>query len=140
MRTVSTAEAQNRMAEEINLLRQLVELAIAKKEALFENDLEALRKIVVEEEQTLAVAEGLRPQNSGEAHNSVEDPRLLQERAALIDQLKAVNLLNQQLLEDALAVVDYSLKLIHGEEESNMYGSSGQVETVGNRSVLNWRG
>ena len=58
----------------------------------------------------------------------------------MIDRLKELNLLNQQLLEDALAIVDYSLKLIHGDEEGNMYGSSGQVETVGKSSVLNWRG
>ena len=137
--TLST-EVQNRMTEELNLLQQLVDLAVAKKEALFENDLEALTKIVDDEEQTLAKAEGLRPHNDGEIGDSAEGQRLLQERAALIARLKEINLLNQQLLEDALAVVDYSLKLIHGAEESNMYGSSGQVETVGNRSVLNWRG
>ena len=133
-------EYQKRMAEELDLLQQLVDLAVAKKEALFENDLEALRMIVDNEEKTLAKAEGLRPQNNGESGGGTEDQRLSQERAALIARLKEINLINQQLLEDALAIVDYSLKLIHGEEESNMYGSSGRVETVGNRSVLNWRG
>jgi len=137
--TLST-EVENRMAEELNLLQQLVDLAVAKKEALFKNDLEALRKIVDDEEQTLAKAESLPPQNNGEISVSAEGQRLRQERAALIDRLKELNLLNQQLLEDALAIVDYSLKLIHGDEEGNMYGSSGQVETVGKSSVLNWRG
>lgn len=133
-------EVENRMAQELKLLQQLVDLAVAKKEALFKNDLEALRKIVDDEEQTLAKAESLPPQNNGEISASVEGQRLRQERAALIDRLKELNLLNQQLLEDALAIVDYSLKLIHGDEEGNMYGSSGQVETVGKSSVLNWRG
>jgi|GEM_PF-3606194 flagellar biosynthesis/type III secretory pathway chaperone len=137
--TLST-EVENRMAQELNLLQQLVDLAVAKKEALFKNDLEALRKIVDDEEQTLAKAESLPPQNNGEISVSAEGQRLRQERAALIDRLKELNLLNQQLLEDALAIVDYSLKLIHGDEEGNMYGSSGQVETVGKSSVLNWRG
>ncbi|HHT06300.1 MAG TPA: flagellar protein FlgN [Hydrogenispora sp.] len=135
-----STEVENRMAEELNLLQQLVDLAVAKKEALFKNDLEALRKIVDDEEQTLAKAESLPPQNNGEISVSAEGQRLRQERAALIDRLKELNLLNQQLLEDALAIVDYSLKLIHGDEEGNMYGSSGQVETVGKSSVLNWRG
>ena len=133
-------EVENRMAQELKLLQQLVDLAVAKKEALFKNDLEALRKIVDDEEQTLAKAESLPPQNNGEISVSAEGQRLRQERAALIDRLKELNLLNQQLLEDALAIVDYSLKLIHGDEEGNMYGSSGQVETVGKSSVLNWRG
>jgi len=137
--TLST-EVQKRMTEELNLLQQLVDLAVAKKEALFENDLEALRKIVDDEEKALAKAEGLRPLNVGEIGDSTEGQRLRQEKAALIARLKEINLLNQQLLEDALAIVDYSLRLIHGAEESNMYGASGKVETVGNRSLLNWRG
>ena len=62
--TLST-EVENRMAEELNLLQQLVDLAVAKKEALFKNDLEALRKIVDDEEQTLAKAESLPPRTTG---------------------------------------------------------------------------
>ncbi|NLM36615.1 MAG: flagellar protein FlgN [Firmicutes bacterium] len=135
-----STEGQKRMAEELNLLQQLVDLAVAKKEALFENDLETLRRVVDEEEKTLAKAEGLRPLNVGEIDDNAEGQRLRLERAALIAQLREVNLLNQQLLEDALTVVDYSLRLLHGAEENNMYGSSGKVETVGNRSLLNWRG
>lgn len=140
MRTVSTGEVRERMAEEINLLRQLVDLATAKKEALFENNLEALREIVEEEEKTLAVVESFQRADYAETLASTELQDFIQERAALLARLKEINLLNQQLLEDALAVVAYSLKLIHGEEENNLYGSSGKVKTVGSQSVFNWRG
>ncbi|HHT49383.1 MAG TPA: flagellar protein FlgN [Firmicutes bacterium] len=137
---MSTAKAQERMAEEISLLRQLLALATAKKEALFENNLEALREIVDEEEQTLAVVDRFQRVDDGEARESTEFHDFIQERAAILAELKEINLLNQQLLEDALAVVEYSLKLIHGEEENNLYGSSGQVKVGGNQSVVNWRG
>lgn len=137
--TVS-AEAQSRMAEELDLLQQLVDLAVAKKAALFENDLEALRQIIDGEEKAMAKAEALHLHHEEGLDKTPEGRQLLQKRAALIAKLKEVNLLNQQLLEDALAVVDYSLRLIHGAEESDLYGSSGRVETVGNRSILNWRG
>jgi len=128
------------MAEEINLLRQLVDLATAKKEALFEDNLEALRGIVAEEEKTLAVVDCLQLAAYAEARESAEFQGFIQEKAALITRLKEINLLNQRLLEDALAVVEYSLKLIRGEEENNLYGSSGKVKAGGNRSVFNWRG
>lgn len=129
------------MAEEINLLRQLVELATAKKEALYDNDLEAIRQVVDKEEQALIIVERFQQLDEAQIRDGRDFKQYTQERAALLAQLKEINLLNQQLLEDALAIVDYSLKLIHGEEESQLYGSSGKVEAAaGNQPVLNWRG
>ena len=138
---VSMDEVQGRMADEINLLRQLVELATAKKEALYDNDLEALRQVVDKEEQALLVVERFQQLNETQIRDCRDIKHYTRERATLLAQLKEINLLNQQLLEDALAVVDYSLKLIHGEEENNLYGSSGKVEAAaGKQPVLNWRG
>ena len=138
---MSTEEVQGRMAEEINLLRQLVELATAKKEALYDNDLEAIRQVVDKEEQALIIVERFQQLDEAQIRDCGDFKQYMQERAALLAQLKEINLLNQQLLEDALAIVDYSLKLIHGEEENQLYGSSGKVEAAaGNQPVLNWRG
>lgn len=138
---MSTEEVQDRMAEEINLLRQLVELATAKKEALYDNDLEALRQVVDKEEQALIIVDRFQQLDETQIRDCGSFKQYTQERVALLAQLKEINLLNQQLLEDALAIVDYSLKLIHGEEENQLYGSSGKVEAAaGNQPVLNWRG
>jgi flagellar biosynthesis/type III secretory pathway chaperone len=129
------------MAEEIYLLQQLVQLATKKKEALYDNDLEALRQVVEKEEEALAVVERFQQLDERQIHYCGDATQYTQDRVALLTQLKEINLLNQQLLEDALAIVDYSLKLIHGEEESQLYGSSGKVEAAaGNQPVLNWRG
>ena len=135
-----SAQVQDRMVQEINLFKQLVDLATAKKEALYNNDLEALRQIVEEEEKALMIVERFTPIDYAAVRDTDGFQKLAQERTALITQLKEINLLNQQLLEDALAVVEYSLKLIHGAEENNLYGSSGKVGTGGNQSVINWRG
>ncbi|HEY8392431.1 MAG TPA: flagellar protein FlgN [Capillibacterium sp.] len=137
---MSTGKVLERMAEEINLLRQLVDLASAKKEALVKNDLEALKGIMAEEEETLAVMERLQGAGGNETEAGAEVQEMMEERAALLARLKEINLLNQQLLEDALTVIGYSLRLILGEDENNLYGSSGEVKAVGSQSVFNWRG
>ena len=137
---MSVDDVREQMREEINLLRQLVDLASAKKEALLKNDLEALKGIVGEEEKTLAVIERFQQADDTEGSAGADFQDMRKERAALLARLKEINLLNQQLLEDALAVVEYSLRLILGEEENNLYGSSGKVKAVGSQSVVNWRG
>ena len=137
---MSVDDVREQMREEINLLRQLVDLASAKKEALLKNDLEALKGIVGEEEKTLAVIERFQQADDTEGSAGADFQDMRVERAALLARLKEINLLNQQLLEDALAVVEYSLRLILGEEENNLYGSSGKVKAVGSQSVVNWRG
>lgn len=137
---MSVDDVREQMREEINLLRQLVDLASAKKEALLKNDLEALKGIVGEEEKTLAVIERFQQADDTEGSAGADFQDMREERAALLARLKEINLLNQQLLEDALAVVEYSLRLILGEEENNLYGSSGKVKAVGSQSVVNWRG
>lgn len=129
------------MAEEIYLLQQLVQLATTKKEALYDNDLEVLRQVVEKEEETLAVVERFQQLDERQIQHCSDFKQYTRDRMALLTQLKELNLLNQQLLEDALAIVDYSLKLIHGEEEGQFYSSSGKVEAAaGNEPVLNWRG
>ena len=65
---MSKEEVKARMAEELRLLRQLVQLATKKKEALYDNDLEALRQVVEKEEEALAVVERFQQLDERQIH------------------------------------------------------------------------
>jgi len=137
---VPTKEIQDLMTQEINLLKRLVALALDKKEAILHDDIGELGRIINEEKKELMIANSLLGQNHAQRREAPDLQSVNEERASLVRQIKELNLFNQQLLEDSLAVAGYCLRVIHGDEGSNLYGSSGNVETQGNKSVINWRG
>lgn len=137
---MSAKEIQDLMEQEIEMLKRLLALAQDKKEAILHDDLEKLTSIVKAEEAELMAVNSFLDRNHPHLTQASACPPLEQEKEVLTRQIKELNLLNQELLEDSLALVKYSLRVIHGDEENNMYGSTGNVESPSNKSVINWRG
>lgn len=126
----------------------LLELAERKKEALIRNDVDEVSAIVNKEtrmsrmvdellqEQAAATnaffqSRGLQPTRAvtvTELSRLVFDPEekksLIAARdrlAGIIERLKNVNELNQQLIEQSLSFINYSLDLVLGPEEEPVY-------------------
>lgn len=131
---------QELMKEEIEMLKRLLALAQDKKEAILHNDLEELTKIIKAEEAELTAVNSFVEENYPQLSQASACAPFDQEKEVLVKQIKELNSLNQQLLEDSLALVKYSLRVIQGDEENNLYGATGNVESTGNKSVINWRG
>jgi len=128
------------MEQEIEMLKRLLALAQEKKEAILHNDLENLTRIIKAEEAELAAVNSFVEENYAQLIQAAKSSPFEQEKEVLVKQIKELNNLNQQLLEDSLALVKYSLRVIHGDEENNLYGATGNVEPASNMSVINWRG
>jgi len=128
------------MEQEIGMLKRLLTLAQEKKEAILHNNLEKLTRIIKAEEAELAAVNSFVEENYAQLIQAAKSSPFEQEKEVLVKQIKELNSLNQQLLEDSLALVKYSLRVIHGDEENNLYGATGNVEPASNMSVINWRG
>lgn len=128
------------MEQEIEMLKRLLALAQEKKEAILHNNLEKLTGIIKAEEAELAAVNSFVEENYAQLIQAAKSSPFEQEKEVLVKQIKELNSLNQQLLEDSLALVKYSLRVIHGDEENNLYGATGNVEPASNMSVINWRG
>lgn len=138
---MSPKEIGELLEKERTALKNLVNLAGEKKDAILHDNIEELSKIIKAEEEELAVINEF----DGFKHDAFRElPELrsyYEEREILIEKLRELNLLNQQLLEDSLAFINFSLRVIHGDEGGgNLYGSSGNMESQGTNSVINWRG
>ncbi len=131
---------QELMEQEIEMLKRLLALAQEKKEAILHNNLEKLTGIIKAEEAELAAVNSFVEENYAQLIQAAKSSPFEQEKEVLVKQIKELNNLNQQLLEDSLALVKYSLRVIHGDEENNLYGATGNVEPASNMSVINWRG
>lgn len=131
---------QELMEQEIEMLKRLLALAQEKKEAILHNNLEKLTGIIKAEEAELAAVNSFVEENYAQLIQAAKSSPFEQEKEVLVKQIKELNSLNQQLLEDSLALVKYSLRVIHGDEENNLYGATGNVEPASNMSVINWRG
>ncbi|NLW55558.1 MAG: flagellar protein FlgN [Firmicutes bacterium] len=137
---MSAKGIQELMEQEIEMLKRLLALAQDKKEAILHNDLEKLTQIVKAEEAELTAVNSFVEKNYPQLAQASACSPLDQEKEVLVRQIKELNNLNQQLLEDSLALVKYSLRVLHGDEDNNLYGATGNVESAGNKSVINWRG
>ncbi len=128
------------LEEESLALKNLVNLAKEKRDAILHDNIEELSRIIKAEEEELAVINGFESLNHDAYRELPELQLCYEERETLIEELKESNLLNQKLLEDSLAFINFSLRVLHGDEGGNLYGSSGNVENQGANSVINWRG
>lgn len=123
--------------EQTELYGRLLETANEKTPVLVEGDVDRLNAIVQKERKLIARAEQLEQQRILETHRhfvslgyisrmntlreviqSVNQPELKQklidqqrELSALLEELRRVNDLNQQLIRQALAFIDYSISL-----------------------------
>jgi FlgN protein. len=123
--------------EQAELYGQLLDTANQKTPVLVKGDVEQLNAILLKERKLIARAEQLEQQRILETHRhfvslgyisrmntlreviqSVNQPELKQklleqqrELSKLLDELRRVNELNQQLIRQALAFIDYSIGL-----------------------------
>ncbi len=137
---MSPKEIGELLEKERTVLKNLVNLAGEKKDAILHDNIEELSRVIKAEEKELAVINEFNSFNHDAFRELPELRSYYEEREILIEKLRELNLLNQQLLEDSLAFINFSLRVIHGDEGGNLYGSSGNMESQGTNSVINWRG
>lgn len=133
------------LQQEIDVIKELNSLSLLKKEALLKDDLDELQVIVLKEEalslKLQKLDDACSPQvqfflrgdsrlNQGEAEQSDEKTKELVEelrRNAL--QLKLNNEFNQNLLKDALAVVEFTVNALMPQlgAENGFYEANGKV-------------
>lgn len=133
------------LQQEINVIKELNSLSLLKKEALLKDDLDALQVIVLKEEALSAKLQKLddacSPQvqfflRGGSSSNLKDEGKLGEKARALIEelrknalQLKLNNEFNQNLIKDALAVVEFTLNALMPQVsgENGFYESTGKV-------------
>lgn len=133
------------LQQEINVIKELNSLSLLKKEALLKDDLDALQVIVLKEEALSAKLQKLddacSPQvqfflRGGSSPNLKDEGKLGEKARALIEelrknalQLKLNNEFNQNLIKDALAVVEFTLNALMPQVsgENGFYESTGKV-------------
>ena len=152
---------------EITIYRELLELARQKQvcigdaeslqevESINAREVQLAQVIAKAERERLQVTDNLADRTGNqlavlslvEIAETVGAPydQLLLERRQVISQLlaelKAVNALNKQLLEQELGYIDFSIQLITGNDESKQgYSELGQKQqNSSQRSVLDWK-
>lgn len=130
--------------QEIDVVKELNSLSLLKKEALLKDDLDALQVIVLKEEalspKLQKLDDACSPQvqffiRGDSVPNGSEEPS--EKTAALIEelrknalQLKLNNELNQALIKDALAVVEFTVNALMPQIglENGFYEASGKVK------------
>lgn len=130
------------LQQEIDIIKELNSLSLLKKEALLKDDLDALQVIVLKEEALSAKLQKLddacSPQVQfflrGGSSPNLKEEQLGEKTKALIEelrknalQLKLNNEFNQNLIKDALAVVEFTLNALMPQ----VSGASGFYEATG---------
>lgn len=131
------------LQQEIDVVKELNSLCLLKKEALLKDDLDALQVIVLKEEALSPKLQKLDDACSPQVQfflrgNSVPNgnEESTEKTAALIEelrknalQLKLNNELNQALIKDALAVVEFTVNALMPQIglENGFYEASGKV-------------
>jgi flagellar biosynthesis/type III secretory pathway chaperone len=132
---------RERLEAQIRVLESLYDLAGRKREALLKEDLKALPGIVQEEEEALARMKSLGPlaeEAAGEQAPEIKE--LLMKREFLARQVREINFFNNELIEDSLAYIRFSLQLFQGQPGSSLYGTDGIKETPAINSLIDMRG
>lgn len=134
-------ERQEQLAAQIGVLENLYHLAARKRDALLQEDLETLLLVNEEEEVELEKLKSLtppEPDESGETVPEVKD--LLLKRELLARRTRELNSFNQEMIEDSLAYIRFSLQLFHGQPECSLYGTAGMKETTAVHSLIDMKG
>jgi flagellar biosynthesis/type III secretory pathway chaperone len=150
----------NQMAD---LHDQMIELSEKKKEAIVRNDMKALNQIVLKEAEFIKLNEALEQRRVSAVNRywfskgygpksditlsemikmvvRIEDKMELQNAQARLEQsigtLKQLNEINQQLLQESLSYLDYSLNLLLGSNDSDdaIYSIPSKNGFAGNRT------
>lgn len=132
------------LQQEINVIKELNSLSLLKKEALLKDDLDALQVIVLKEEALSVKLQKLddacSPQvqfflRGGSSSNQKEEKpgkktgALIEELRKNALQLKLNNEFNQDLIKDALAVVEFTVNALMPQVngENGFYEATGKV-------------
>ncbi|NLW47346.1 MAG: flagellar protein FlgN [Firmicutes bacterium] len=136
---------QTLLQQEIDVLKELNNLSLSKKEVLLKDDLDALQVIVLKEEalstQLKILDDACSPQvqfflkerfskdETGVKKPSEQIVTLIEELRQQTLQLKLNNEFNQALIKDALAIVEFTINALMPQTsaESGLYGASGKV-------------
>ncbi|WP_214847117.1 flagellar protein FlgN [Exiguobacterium sp. s193] len=122
----------------------LLDLAKEKKDVLIQNDMRRLSQIVKEEPVYLKRIEQLEQQRSAQMGDLTmtewlqghpEDVDSLRQLLQTIGQLKRLNDLNAELLEQSLHYLDWHLQLLIPEADDFTYGQSALDRTHFNRNA-----
>lgn len=152
------------LEELVGLHNQLLELAHEKKDLIISNDLEQLNGVVNRESRLLRrvqeaearrleamnrylIGKGYRPNPQITVSDVLklvfraEDKERLQQAQkqllVVMEQLKAANELNQQLIQQSLQFIQFSLDLLAGpEEDEAVYQHPGHAQATARRSGL----
>lgn len=136
--------------QQLNTLHtQLLELGKKKKDIIIKNDIDALAKLIQEESKlakqvagseqqwisaakAVFVSYGIEPEPSLTVSDLLKLIKDEEERGALqqaqsellvtMHELKQVNALNQQLIEQSLAFIDYTINILAGTTDDVTYG------------------
>ncbi len=145
-------ELQVKLAEELTTLKELHQLSLAKKDAVINDDIDSLEKIVLKEE---ALSDKLKKIDdacsqqvqfflSGKSSDlPVEITELLGEIKEIALKLKINNRLNQELIQDSLAITQFTVNSLFSiqEMEAGVYGASGKKESNQKKNVfLDYKG
>lgn len=145
-------ELQVKLVEELAILKELYDLSLEKKDAVVKDDIESLERIVLKEEaltdKLKKIDDACSPQvqfflsgNPSEVPSALSG--LLQEIKEVASKLKLNNRLNQELIQDSLALTQFTINtLFSGEErEAGLYGASGKKGSHQKKNVfLDYKG
>ena len=153
---MSDLELSSLLEQEIDILRQLYDLSLAKKEALLKDDLDTLSEIVVKEEnltQSLKeIDDACSPQvqfflseHADHLHFPPDIKELMVEVRQLASRLRASNQFNQDLISDALNLARFMLNSLLPSEDrtAGTYSSSGKTvnkKHIANPHLLDYKG
>lgn len=145
-------EIQIKLVEELSILKELHELSLEKKDAVLKDEIESLEKIVLKEEALTdkfkKIDDACSPQVqfflSGKSTDLAGDiADLLQEIKEIAIKLKINNRLNQELIQDSLAINQFTVNSLLSLEgtEAGVYGASGKKESNQKKNVfLDYKG
>lgn len=149
---LSNNELQIKLVEELSILKELDKLSLEKKDAVLKDDIESLEKIVLKEgalsDKLKNIDDACSPQaqfflNGKSADLPGDITALLREIKEVALSLKTNNRLNQELIQDSLAITQFTVNsLLSLEEmEAGVYGSSGKKEANQKKNVfLDYKG
>ncbi|HPT87811.1 MAG TPA: flagellar protein FlgN [Bacillota bacterium] len=152
---MSDQELRSLLEQEIDILRQLNALSLAKKEALLKDDLDALSEIVLKEEKLTEsfkeIDDACSPQvqfflseHADHLHFPPDIKELMVEVRQLASRLRASNQFNQDLITDALNLARFMLNSLLPTEDKTVgtYSSSGKTvnKHIVNPHLLDYKG
>lgn len=148
------------LTKELALYRDLNALVKKQTDIIKEGDIQGLNEILKEQQKYITSITGLEEQRQQELSKVVPGKlplptisecidmapveekgrlkELYQELTALLQKIRVTNDLNQQLLEQSMAFVDFSLNLLRPQQEQLNYGPPQQKQQVRDtRSIFN---